>query len=309
MSIRKEEFWKFVAKRQESWYYFKILNCPIPHCDKIIKSYRFCNVYRFLDRGTLYVIEKFLWPKKPLAPEDLVFGIILYRILNKPDTWERIGGNLDRHNLTAFRSGVSSLIKNKGKLYDGLSYKQFTRIITAKKGMGTAERFILAAEKLAPVIKNLSAWLAAETDGDLAINLIRRFSPDVWIGTFCAFQILLDLTYPKAGGSPLSPVDVNRWTHCGPGSKKGAKLMGISNPLEAVEILHGSQPEWLPFLMDSSGKPIKLSFPDIEHNLCEFFKYHRIKNGGFKRPYVGEKRKWRPAEYYPPWATGKIKGI
>lgn len=306
--ITKMDFWKFVAKRQEVWYYSKVLNRPIIAGDEILRKYRFCNVYRFLDRGTAYSIEKFLWPEKPLAPEDLVFRIVLYRILNKPDTWERIGQGLNRFDLAVFKSEISSLIGDGKKLYDGLSYKQFTRIITIKKGLGTSERFILAAEKLVSAIQRLTTILSAETDGECALNSIRRFSPDVWIGSFCAFQILLDLTYPRPNFPPLSPVNVNEWVHCGIGSKKGAELLGMDNPLEAVKVLYGSQPEWLPFLISCFDRPIKLSSPDIEHALCEFFKYHRIKGGGFKRSYGETNRKWQPKKPYPPWAKGEIEG-
>jgi len=305
----KKEFWKFVAERQENWYYSKILNRPIIGGDKILRKYRFCNVYRFLDRGTIYPIEKFLWLKEPLTAEDLVFRVVLYRILNRPDTWEYIGQGLDEFNLATFKSKILSLIGDGKKLYDGLSYKQFTRIITAKKGLSTTERFVLAAKELVPAIWNLTDVLSTETDGERVLYLIRRFSPNVWIGSFCAFQILLDLTYLRFNSRPLSPININEWVHCGIGSERGAKLMGMDDPLEAIKILHGSQPEWLPFLMGRSNKPIKLSFPDIEHALCEFFKYHRIKSGGFKRPYGETNRKWQPKKPYPPWAKGKIRGI
>lgn len=306
--ITKRDFWKFVEKRQKMWYYSKVLNRPVPRCDKIIESYRFCNVYRFLDRGTIYPIEKFLWLEKPLSSEDLVFRVVLYRILNRPDTWECIGQGLDGFSLAMLKSEILSLIGAGKKLYDGLSYKQFTRIITAEKGLGTGERFVLAAEELVSAVWKLATVLSTETSGESALNSIRRFSSDVWIGNFCAFQILLDLTYPRLNSPPLSPIDINEWVHCGVGSKRGAELLGMDDPLEAVKVLYDSQPEWLPFLIGRFNKSIKFSLPDIEHALCEFFKYHRIKSGGFKRPYGKTNRIWRPEKPYPPWVVGKIRG-
>jgi len=306
--IMEKKFWEFVAKRQEVWYHSKVLNRPIIDGDEILRKYRFCNVYRFLDRGTLYPIEKFICPTINLSNTDLVFKTILYRILNNPDTWEDIGQSLHDFNPDMFEYRITSLIESGRPLYDGRSYVPFSRIITATKGLSITERLVLTACRLALTIDELTKKLINEEDGQSAFNFIRHFSSDVRIGGFCAYQILIDLTYQRTNDKPLSPIDTSKWVHSGPGSKNGAKLLGINNPFKAMKILHKSQPHWLPFPIGNFNEQIELSFPNLEHSLCEFFKYQRIKDGGFKRPYAKLGTRWQPEKPYPPWLSGRMHG-
>jgi len=304
----EKRFWEFVRKRQLAWFDSKILKTTPSYNDKIIESKRFCNIYRFLDRGTLYPIEKFLWYKKSITLENLIFQIATYRILNDPDTWENIGLSLNKFNPATFKSKASHFLKSGRKLYDGHSYMAFTRIITKKKGMKPIDRLTMAVEKLALKAKELSILLSTETNAEIALDAIRFLSPDVGIGKFCAFQILLDLTYPRIGALPLSPIDINQWVHFGPGSKKASLELNIDNPLTAAKILCSRQPKYFPFLIDLSGNIVKLSLPDIEGAMCEWFKYERAKVGGFSKKYRPiSSRIWQPIKWYPPWISGKIK--
>lgn len=304
----EKEFWKFVAARQELWYYSKVVNHPPSDGDEILRKYRFCNVYRFLDRGTLYPIEKFIHPEINLSNADLVFRTVLYRILNNPDSWECIGQGLHSFDIRRFEYDMLVLIESGRALYDGRSYVPFSRVITAIKGLEIQDRLVLMARRLIAVINELTRKLTGEEDCKTAFDFIRHLSSDVRIGGFCAFQILLDLTYQRNNDRPLSPIDTSRWAHCGPGSKSGAKLLGVNDPLKAMRMLHESQPHWLPFLIGNFNEQIELSFPDIEHSLCEFFKYQRIKNGGFKRPYAKLGTRWQPKNPYPPWLSGRMHG-
>lgn len=57
---RIAEFFEFIYDRQEIWHRRNVLNLPAPwSTDEILRNYRFCNVYRELDGGTL-ALTKYL---------------------------------------------------------------------------------------------------------------------------------------------------------------------------------------------------------------------------------------------------------
>ena len=71
-----EAFFAFVYERQLIWHKRTILHLPAPWTeDKILQTYKFCNVYRQLDAGTL-AISKYL--QAEYSPEQKLFNIIAF---------------------------------------------------------------------------------------------------------------------------------------------------------------------------------------------------------------------------------------
>lgn len=72
-------FFEFVFDRQAVWHKRTALGLPAPWTDdNILQNFRFCNVYRELDGGTI-AIDKYL--AQPLPAEQKLFNIIAYRFL------------------------------------------------------------------------------------------------------------------------------------------------------------------------------------------------------------------------------------
>ena len=85
-------FFEFVFDRQAVWYKRTALGLPAPWTDdNILQNFRFCNVYRELDGGTI-AIGKYL--AQPLPAEQKLFNIIAYRFFNRRDTIENLFGGL-----------------------------------------------------------------------------------------------------------------------------------------------------------------------------------------------------------------------
>src|SRR3990167_9532028 len=86
MKINEEEiknFFHFINERQEIWYK-RFINKEDPPWtnDKILQKWKFCNVYRENDSGTIFLQENILNTKSDI---ELLFKIIVYRIFNKID--------------------------------------------------------------------------------------------------------------------------------------------------------------------------------------------------------------------------------
>src|SRR5262245_55868575 len=57
--------------------------------DPILRNYRFCNVYRELDRVTKWIHVNWLLPNAD--DPDVWFAMCLARLLNRPDALEDLG--------------------------------------------------------------------------------------------------------------------------------------------------------------------------------------------------------------------------
>lgn len=89
---------EFIYDRQEIWHRRNVLKLPAPwSTDEILRNYRFCNVYRELDGGTL-ALTKYLTDESISVGKKL-FNIVAYRFFNRRDTIENLfGGLLDPEN-------------------------------------------------------------------------------------------------------------------------------------------------------------------------------------------------------------------
>jgi hypothetical protein len=104
-----------------------------------------------------------------------------------------------------------------------------------------------------------------------------------WIGPFSGYQMLVDLVdTPILSDKP----DTQTWAHAGPGAVRGVNRLNMRD-VNFTSNTHDFLSEILELKDQLSGTIWeKLSAMDIQHNLCEFDKYHRVLEGGrMKRRY------------------------
>jgi hypothetical protein len=103
-------------------------------------------------------------------------------------------------------------------------------------------------------------------------------------GGFMAYEVACDLRW--APGWLDNAPDIHTWGNPGPGARRGLNSVFPDrwgkrgpNPTEALELMrslmHSAQgwPWQVPWI-----RPLEMR--DIEHSLCEFSKYEKIRNGG-----------------------------
>ena len=98
-----------------------------------------------------------------------------------------------------------------------------------------------------------------------------KLARQVGFGGFLAYEVITDLRHKPV---LWSATDIQTWCHFGPGAVRGMhRLFPNLNKSEyldwATALLHESAhlPPWMP----------KLEMRDIEHCLCEYDKYMRVK--------------------------------
>jgi len=262
-------FWDFIDERQRIWKRRQDGCLPPWTEDPILQKYHFCNVYRELDRGTIWYRENVV----PTAADfpDLLWRTIVYRLVNNVKIFELVP--------PAPRECWQAMV---GQMRE-LGIKPYTPAHTTFSWAGEPhtrlERFALVLERLDTSFLTLAEAIeTAESLEYVSLVLKGQFG----IGPFLSLQIFRDLILARA-----IPFNDNDWTEIGPGCAWTLKeVFGQQRPSSwrpAVHMLAYRAEEALrergtPLLR---GEPPSLN--DVEHCLCELGKYVKFSQGRGRR--------------------------
>lgn len=281
-----DRYWAYIYERQLIWHKRYQLKFPPPWTiDSVLGSFAFTNVYRELDRGTLYYFDKVLpllnnmRDDRGFTERALLVGTILYRFFNRWQTWEEV---------------IAPALKQHGfdwdKIEEGLRlYKDGGEPVFTSAHMVCAYHTSPGSDKINKVIRFLR-HIDAEA-GSLLTCLRHAGSPfEAWrqltlmqgIGPFNAYEVYSDFMYTPG----FLPYQEDDWANAGPGAQRGLKLIwpGRKDWTKEMYQLRDEQQEafarlGLPFeriaLKNGDGSVRWLTMRNVEHNLCEYFKYNR----------------------------------
>lgn len=266
--MRALDLTEFIWERHQI-YRRKLKGLPKPWTgDSILRSYRFCNVYRELDRETVWIRENWRVPME--QHEDLWFAMVIARLINWSPTLAEMRPPLP-WNAQAFVQDLHSRRKAKSKVFGG-AYIVSTNGVKMDKAEYLAERVLtplwVDREHLRPYpTEALSIWHEAlmEYQG---------------MGSFIAAQVVADTKFaPRLKKVP------DWWTFAasGPGSRRGLNRVLVRpvdqpwNELEWRAALRELQKEVTPIIR--KAKMPRISAQDLQNCLCEFDKYERVRLG------------------------------
>ncbi len=294
MKNKEKEFFQFIFDRQLVWYNRFCKKSDIWTQDKILQKYKFCNVYRELDKGTFYLIKKL----KNIKNRKIIFqNVVFYRFFNKYNLYEDLEINL----IKEFNSKQVKILIEK---FDNLKKNGNTifndaYLISGNKTKEAKHVFILhnlqkffKDNNLEKIIKKIDFSRTPKE----SFEIIKKIPS---VGNFLAYEIWVDLSYFQF--FKQNWID-NDFVNIGPGAKWGLELiynkkLGKKELLEKIYFLHKYQSKYLDEIKkeNKSWKDIYykkcfsnfpyLSLRNIEHSLCEFRKYLRLKQGLGKKRY------------------------
>lgn len=278
-----DRYWAYIYERQLIWHKRYQLKLPPPWTiDSVLGSFAFTNVYRELDRGTLYYFDKVL-PQllrlRGFTDADLLVGTILYRFFNRWQTWEEV---------------IAPVIAEYGFDWDAIEadlrhYKNLGEAVFTSAHMVCAYHTSPGSDKINKVIRFMRLIDAKKHDLLLALRGAKRpiyawklLTEQEGIGPFNAYEVYSDLMYTHG----FLPFQEDDWANAGPGAQRGLKLIwpGRKDWTQMMYELRDQQQEafahlGLPFediaLKNVDGSTRRLTMRNIEHNLCEYFKYNR----------------------------------
>lgn len=254
--------------------------------DPIIAKYRFCNVYRKLDRVTIWLDEN--WYTGWEDERDLWFMAVVARLINEPGALAALGSVLP-WKPTAF---AAKLLQRQ---QDGEKIRNTAYIVSTN---GRAMPFVpyIVQHVLEPIWKAPRHTTRPQAGTTLA-QYAQTMEKHMGLGSFLVGQVIADLKYYDE--HLINAEDVTTFVVPGPGSKRGMnRLLGLpfDQPMPTGTFMHGmSLANKLANDVTFDNDWPHLDAQDVQNCLCEFDKWERAFNGDGK-----------PKQLYKPWAGPEL---
>ena len=216
------QFFGTMFERQEIWHKRFIKKEKAPWTkDKFLKDYKFTNVYRELDRHSQWEIEHII-KNDSLTRKDMIWQIILFRMFNKPETFESMGG-LPRYadyDQEKFERAIAK-IRNKdinpftnAYLINSLACPGKTR------DWCYCNKIIPDVHKMIPEINRVMLTMKEPQE------LIDLFTELPGVAGFVAHEFYISFCYVQLyTDRKLLRFDQNSYTNVGPGASLGIRLI------------------------------------------------------------------------------------
>jgi hypothetical protein len=274
---------RFVEKQSKPWTE-----------DKAMLEYKFTNVFRQLDTGTI-ALNKMLgkWFRSNVKFKDMdvddaidvLFNVVWYRMFNVAEHAENLG--FVKHKDWEIILKYLTKLRNNGK-------KVFTGAhMTSAMGQVCMEHGKIYGSLLGAI--RIAQEFGERMIGFIYHHQTMRQVTDYlctlpMVGRFISYEIVCDLRF-----TPLlaDATDKLTWANVGPGAHRGMQRLGMEPTVESMRKLYALSideemveihiAEHFPhneFCYDNYP-PFELR--EIEHSLCEFDKHQRIITGGRSR--------------------------
>jgi hypothetical protein len=276
-----EDFFYWVNERHRIWWKRFVMGHDAPWTeDEYLKFYKFTNVFRELDKGTL-ALRNMIWagvgregdrPAGVLAAEALGFkdwgwiavNIMWYRMFN----WYMHAGN---------PGFVTEFERLKRAIWgkELASEKVFTgcHMTVGKAGEPKIITNLRSIEVIFEKRDEIREICESSWSLETVWQYLRQFE---CIGPFISYEIVSDFRW--YGGLLGNAHDILKWANLGPGCKRGLRRLGLPLHVASLKFLWEQRSAHLdPALFSRDFPPFELR--EIEHSLCEFDKYERAKSG------------------------------
>lgn len=245
--------------------------------DKILQTYKFTNVYRQLDRVTIEWERRYanLLGRPKLPDADILFHCCMFRLFNWPTTYDSLYYGMSKWDL--------------GKAIDILAARQeacakiFTGAYIIPTGGRTDPKHQVICEALDEINTDKAELVAYIRRRPSMYRTCRVLQDYPTVGPFIAYEVACDLRHTRILHDAY---DINSWANTGPGAARGVHRLigGTADPpkrsvdyLECMRKLLSMRKRYVgKHLRHSNGWPFEIR--EIEHSLCEFDKYMRVKN-------------------------------
>jgi hypothetical protein len=236
---------------------------PTPK-DVILLSYRFCNLSRALDAGTIALNKLYRDIPLPALPHV----VLVARCVNHADTLQEL---LASGALDAPYCGATAQLVLDARLKRGVPIRSQAYMATTHgHAIPWAEFYAGDIWQNAYEQRKL---LTTHTDSlSMYAHRLRKLKG---IGSFIGGQIIADLKTHLPW--MMSLPDYDDFAVPGPGSKRGAALLKSDLSWHATVI---SVRDWANEILGSMHAAYSLDAQDAQNVLCEFEKYMRVASGG-----------------------------
>ena len=272
-----ENFFNFLNERHRI-YLKKLRGEEYPWTkDPILQKYKFTNVFREQDTTTVWFRENI---RDSLGDStDVALATIIFRWFNLIETGKIL---LDHELLTRWDSDLCyEVLQDQPKWVTG------AYIIKTPTGMNKLEGVCWCVDQ----IFNDGTFLNKVENATHSLKeLWEILLPYPYMGPFMAYEVVTDWRHTHIGEDAA---DIMTWANAGPGAKRGLNRVferDLKTPLKSQQ-----STEEMMDLLDYSVEMLEVHVPalemrDIEHTLCEFDKYERVRKGEGKPRSIYKRR-------------------
>lgn len=271
-----DSYWHFAAERQRI-FFARLAGQGAPWTlDPILQRFKFTNSYRSSDRVSQYLIRNVIYRDDlPVAPRELFFRILLFKLFNRIETWELLEETLgalilEDYSFRAYDAVLKSALERGQRIYSA-AYIMPPGSMAFGNRLKHQNHLRLIENMLDASIPDKLAETRRMQDG---FDLLRGFPT---IGDFLAYQFITDINY-----SELTSYSEREFVVPGPGARDGIRKcfssLGGLNEMEAIRMVAESQ--------EQEFADREISFPDLwgrqlqyidcQNLFCEVDKYARV---------------------------------
>ena len=211
------EFFDFIYERQLLWHNRFVVKSDPPWTEnQILQQYKFCNVYRELDRCTQYLIKRVI-NNPALTNSQKVFAILVFRIFNQDGLFDKYFTEVPSWQLFDAQLRIKQLDEAKARglnlFNDAYNITQRTYCDEHRKG----EKHVQHLLNLGNIANNWhdTFWLIETAKNPKQIfDAITALN---FYGPFVAYQCVTDISYIKG----FKNLNWNEFCYAGPGAKPG----------------------------------------------------------------------------------------
>lgn len=253
--------------------------------DPILRKFKFTNVFRELDRTTVWYRENV---RQVLDGRDSVLpATILFRWFNRIETCAAVFDNLGPATLG---SGVCPFTTWLQDPDDGGQLRSVIREARGKGPYVTGAYIIKTPDgmdKLTGVLSLCGAFAKSDWSGMADSWRAMKSLEKAWrsllsfpfMGRFMAYEVVSDIRHTEI---LKDATDIHTWANPGPGAMRGLnRIQGT--PLKSVRPTAQMMQEMQTLLRMSNEGFWAYNTPwemrEVEHTLCEFDKYERVRLG------------------------------
>lgn len=277
----------FVEERHRIYLKKEVKKMERPWTDDwILRSFRFCNMYRSLDRVTLDIMGRWINPQ--LDNPNIGLLAILGRVINLPSTLDLLvdaGFTFEKKPNSERMFALFNKIKGRGDRLVTGAYTVNT-VFPKSHDQIDGSKADYIANSLAPELWSKRQVVAQGLASGSFKEAISAMKQVHGIGTFIGNQAAVDLSYTKILGS--CP-DINTTWSPGPGTTKGIRWIAGDHTLKAgTEDMDLALTRYRNDLNQELSKSklwrgadqsnmktgiVELTAPDCSNSLCEISKW------------------------------------
>ena len=239
--------------------------------DPILQEYKFTNVFRQLDRVTKAWTN--YYEEHVDAPYTEIFrNLMVFRMFNWPLTYAALGG---------WRKRPLHPDKMKAALHQrrAAGKQVFTGAYIITNNGLRESKIDLVCDAIAAANARAASLILSIRKVNTLEHATQQLATLPMVGDFIAYELVTDLRHTSV---LHKATDIMTWANPGPGARRGLNRIH-GRPVKHRLNKYQAIDEMLALLykVDEAVEPYvpALEMRDIEHSLCEFDKYMRVKLG------------------------------